>query len=228
MIRRAWNQAHVPSATMRLVSQYLPLESTPVSGETDDEPSPGTIAYYLQSIGGPRGLAQLYLEAGLLHLEGAAATLLAASYSTLSSIRIPIQSQIGEGGTEAWKRDREAAAKFFERARTIAPGLDIPAIPVEEAMELEMPTLILASSAPDSVRSKESQYEDSETEIPMVRRRRKKEEQVVLEKTNGDLEDTDNTWYLYIPGLIGAGTALLVFGIVGALSFSWSRRSQSS
>uniref|UniRef100_A0A8H7XYQ4 CS domain-containing protein n=1 Tax=Psilocybe cubensis TaxID=181762 RepID=A0A8H7XYQ4_PSICU len=226
---RSWKQAHVPSATMRLVSHYLPLESTEEIVEPVGKPAPGSTAYYLHSIGGYRGLAQLYLEAGLLHLEGAASTLLAASYSTLASIRIPIQAQIGEGGTEAWKRDREAAAEFFERARTLYPILDIPALPSDAGLELEMPIMHLTPSAPDSIQSKESHYEDSETEIPVVRRRRKREEEIVLEKPNTDMDDYDNTWYLYIPGIIGAGTALLVVGIVGALSFSnWSRRSQSS
>lgn len=38
-------------------------------------------------------------------------------------------------------------------------------------------------------------------------------------------EDDDNTWYLYLPGLVGAGTALLV---VGFLSFSSWRKGQGS
>ena len=225
---RAWQQAHVPSATMRLVSHFLPLEAMESTAAFSDIHT-GSLEYYFKSIGGSRGLAQLYLEAGLLHLEGAAATLLASSYSSLSSIRIPLHSQIGEGGTEAWRRDRQSAAQFFDRARVLYPMLDIPALPAEEALELEMPTVNLAASAPDSVHTKESISADSEPEAPIVRRRRKKEEQPLFEKTNTDLDGMDNTWYLYIPGIIGAGTALLVVGIVGALSFStWSRRSQGS
>ena len=227
--RRAWKQAHVPSATMRLVGHYLPLDLTQDAVEAEDKSSPETLAYYVNAIGGPRGLAQLYLEAGLLHLEGAASTLLAASYSSLSSIRIPLQGQIGEGGTEAWKKDREAAARFFERAHVLHPSLDIPSLPAEDAIELEMPTMQISSPTSETLESKESYYEDSETEMPLIRRRGKKEEQTVLGKTNSNLDDVDNTWYLYIPGIIGAGTALLVVGIVGALSFStWSRRNQSS
>ncbi|KAF8899945.1 hypothetical protein CPB84DRAFT_1709359 [Gymnopilus junonius] len=226
---RAWQQAHVPSATMRLVSHYVPLDSTLDAVEVKEDPSVQMVAYYLKAIGGSRNLAQLYLEAGLLHLEGAATTLLSASYSSLSSIRIPLQAQIGEGGTEAWKRDREAAAQFFERARALYPSLDIPALPTEDAIELEMPTMHISSSVSETLELKESYYEDSEAETPMIRRRGKKPEQTVLEKANSDLDDMDSTWYLYIPGIIGAGTALLVVGIVGALSFStWSRRNQSS
>jgi hypothetical protein len=219
---------------MRLVSHYLPLDATSVFHETTEveiAEIPESLKYYYKSVGGPRGLAQLYLEAGLLHLEGAASTLLAASYSSLSSIRIPLHAQIGEGGTEAWKRDREAAAKFFERARVLYPTLDIPALPVEGAIELEMPTMHLPTSTPESEQSKESYEPDSEPETPIVRRRRKKEEEPPVEAKvrKTDLDDYDSAWYLYIPGIIGAGTALLVVGIVGALSFStWSRRNQGS
>jgi len=227
-IRRAWHLAHVPSATMRLVFHYLPIDLAIDSSGTSARPPPGSTAYYLKSIGGSRGLAQLYLEAGLLHLEGAASTLLASSYSSLSSIRIPLQAQMGEGGTNEWKRDREAAAKYFERSRALCPSIDIPSIPSDQ-IELEMPIMQLVTSSTDNVQSKESLHVGSETDQPVVRRRKRREEQELLEKTNTELDDMENTWYLYIPGIIGAGTALLVVGIVGALSFStWSRRSQSS
>ena len=199
-------------------------------GLNTDNQAKGTTGYYLKCVGGSRGLAQLYLEAGLLHLEGAASTLLASSYSSLSSIRMPLHSQISEGGAEAWRRDREAAGHFFEQARVLQPNLDIPALPAEgELVELEMPSMHLAPSAPDSIQSKESVYTDSEPEGPATRRRRKKAEQTLLDKTSAGLDNMENAWYLYIPGIIGAGTALLVVGIVGALSFStWSRRNQGS
>ncbi|KXN91732.1 hypothetical protein AN958_12584 [Leucoagaricus sp. SymC.cos] len=211
---RAWHQAHIPSATMRLVSHYLPLSGSYEFVSLPEEPTPrGTTPYFLQCIGGSRGLAQLYLEAGLLHLEGAASTLLSSSYSSLSSIRVPLQSQAGESGTEAWKRDREAASKYFDRARSLQPELDIPALPQEGdlrgigGVELEMPSLDLGV------------------------RKKAKEEQMAASvvKTPQDVDDVDGAWYYYIPGLVGAGTALLVVGVVGALSFStWSRRNQGS
>jgi hypothetical protein len=214
---------------MRLVSYYLPLNST-LSLVVPAEQAPrGTMAYYLQCIGGSRGLAQLYLQAGLLHLEGAATTLL-SSFSSLSSIRLPLHSQVGEGGAEAWKQDREAAARYFERARTLQPSLEIPVlphetIPIHGSEELEMPLLELGTSAPGSARSGESRQTDPDT--PVVRRRRKKEEMTLFDNHVDD--DVDNTWYLYIPGLVGAGTALLAVGIIGVLSFStWSRRNQGS
>lgn len=215
---------------MRLVSHYLPLQVATTLPQNIENQTRGTTGYYLKCVGGSRGLAQLYLEAGLLHLEGAASTLLASSYSSLSSIRMPLHSQIGEGGAEAWRRDREAASHFFEQARVLQPNLDIPALPAEDELGLEMPSIHLAPSVPDSIQSKESVYTDSEPELPVTtRRRRKKEEQTLLDKTSAGLDDIENAWYLYIPGIIGAGTALLVVGVVGALSFStWSRRNQGS
>ena len=221
----------MPSATMRLVSHYLPPDQvTPtVLLEMSEKPIRGTFVYYVKSIGGARGLAQLYLEAGLLHLEGAASTLLAASYSSLSSIRIPLHAQIGEGGAAAWRRDREAAAKFFDSARALYPSLDIPALPAEGELELEMPTMNLVHPASDTEPSKEEFLTDSEPDA--VRRRRKalEKEQALLNKSKAGLDDMEGPWYLYVPGIIGAGTALLVVGIVGALSFStWSRRNQGS
>jgi thiamine pyrophosphokinase len=83
----------------------------------------------------------------------------------------------------------------------------------------------LGTSAPGSARSGESRQTDPD--IPVVRRRRKKQELTLFD--DHVVEDVDNTWYLYIPGLVGAGTALLAVGIIGVLSFStWSRRNQGS
>lgn len=217
---------------MRLVSHYLPSDQITSNEllELPEKPVRGTTAYYVKSIGGARGLAQLYLEAGLLHLEGAASTLLSASYSSLSSIRIPLHAQIGEGGAAAWRRDREAAAKFFDSARTLYPGLDIPVLSSEGELELEMPTMNVGHAVSESEPSKEEFLTDSEPD-PSLRRRRKALEkgQALLGKGKAGLEEMEDPWYLYVPGIIGAGTALLVVGIVGALSFStWSRRSQGS
>ena len=202
--------------------------------DANEEKQRGTMSYYLQCIGGPPGLAQLFLEAGLLHLEGAASVLLSASYSTLSSIRVPPPPQPGEGGAEAWKRDREMASRYFDRARTLHPELDVPFIPDDgtgqavlgSTHELEMPSIEIHPSAPESVYSgKESAYSEQET---MIRRRRqKKEELIFLDEVKGK-EDIDNAWYLYVPSLVGAGTALLVVGVIGALSFSSWRRNQGS
>lgn len=214
----------MPSATVRLTTHYLPSQTAFEFTEPDENVPHGTTTYYLQCIGGPAGLAQLYLEAGLLHLEGAAKPLLSSSYSTLSSIRMPPQNPLGGDGNEAWRHDREAAGQYFERARTLQPGLEVPLLPPESTPELEMPSLEIQPSAPSSAYSGDSHPDTG------VRRRRKKGEITLLDdvKTDVKTDDSDSSWYLYVPGLVGAGTALLVVGVVGALSFSTWRRNQGS
>lgn len=211
---------------MRLVTHYLPLHATFDAEENDTEPQPGTSGYYYHRIGRATGLARLYLRAGTLYLEGAAMMLLSSSYSALSSIRasqLPQSSQYGEGGIEAWKRDREAARKYFDRSRSLCPDLDVPVLPPETAdeellhspPELMMPSIEIYSAPSRSV---------SVHSAAQVRKRKTgktKTEEVAVVRDTG--EDESNTWLLYIPGLVGAGTALLV---VGALSLSSWRRSQ--
>ena len=231
--RRAWLQAHLPSATMRLVSHYVPLHSLPepVPTPSEDATEQGQTAYCIQSLGGPPGIAQLYLEAGLLHLEGAASMLLTSSYSPLSSIRLPSQSQYfppSEGGsTAAWKRDREAARRYFDKARLLCPTLEVPALPAEdegsadddEATELglRMPSVDLnVPSEANQPRRRHTQREGSQN----------KQVVEVPQRSRGT-EDLDGAWYLYVPGLVGAGTALLVVGVIGALSLSTWRKNQS-
>ncbi|KAJ6505952.1 hypothetical protein DFH09DRAFT_1200697 [Mycena vulgaris] len=219
---RAWHQAHTPSATMKLVSHYLPLHATVDLAESEKPVTRGSTSYYAHCMGGSTGLAQLYLEAGMLHLEGAASALLTSSSSSLSSLRVVLPTPSGEGGTDAWKRDREAAGKYFERARLLQPSLDVPVLPPPDtplsrnpSEQLEMPTIELHSS----------QYSSE----PARRRRKLKEETTLFDNREAKLDDLDNTWYLYVPGLVGAGTALLVVGVISALSFStWSRRNQGS
>ena len=83
--------------------------------------------------------------------------------------------------------------------------------------KLQMPTIDVLST---------EKMEDSQ-----VRRRRRREaasgaasSASVVEERPPAIEE-DNTWYLYLPGLVGAGTALLV---VGLLSFSSWRKGQAS
>ena len=204
---------------MKLVSHYLPhtLKHDPKDFSNKKPADRGTTRYYVQCIGGKRGLAQLYLEAGMLHLDGAASTLLSSSYSSLSSIRIPATSQLTEGGSALWKRDREAAGQYFDRAREIAPDLDIPVLPPNNPHlgdELEMPCI-------------ELQVEAAVPNIDALRRRRRRDEKALLNDAS-KVNDIDGAWYVYLPGIIGAGTALVVVGVIGALSFGWSRRNQSA
>lgn len=229
---RAWHQAHLPTATMKLVTNYLPLQTASSALKEAEENTRGTLSYHVQCIGGIGGLAQLFLEAGLLHLEGAANVLLSASYSTLSSIRVPPQPQLENGG-EAWKRDRDAASRYFDRARALNPNLDIPVISDEDSgqagpPELEMPSLEIHPPAPESVYSGEdSLYSEQEIVIRRRRPQQKKDEVIFIDDVKGR-DDIDNAWYLYVPSLVGAGTALLVVGVIGALSFSSWRRNQGS
>jgi hypothetical protein len=218
---------------MRLVNHYVPLRSVPdfLTSSSEEDAERGRTSYYIQSLGGSPGLAQLYLEAGLLHLEGAAFMLLTNSYSPLSSIRLPSQSQYisnpSEGGsTAAWKRDREAARRYFEQAQILCPTLEVPALPAEddespddEATELglRMPSVNLRTSPEDDqLHRRHTQKEGAQNrevvDIPQRARR---------------TDDLDGAWYLYVPGLVGAGTALLVVGVIGALSFSSWRKNQS-
>ncbi|KAI9458078.1 hypothetical protein HD554DRAFT_2140872 [Boletus coccyginus] len=229
---RAWHQAHLPFATMKLVAHYLPLHIPLNMIDADEEQQFGTMTYYLQCIGGPPGLAQLFLEAGLLHLEGAA-SVLSASSSTTSSIRIPPLPRPGEGGTQARNRDREMASRYFDRARAFHPGLDVPRIPdndISQAAlgnthELEMPELEMPienqPSALESVYSGEDSLY-SEQQMLVHRRRKKKEELVLLDEVK-EKEDIENAWHLDVPSLVGVGTALLVAGVIGALRLSWRR-----
>ena len=220
---------------MRLVSHYVPLNSLPdpLPASSEASADQGRTPYYIQSLGGPPGLAQLYLEAGLLHLEGAASMLLTSSYSPLSSIRLPSQSQYldaPEGGsTAAWKRDREAARRYFDSAHVLCPTLEVPVLPVEdeeslddddEATELglRMPSVDLrAPSSEDN----QPRRRDTQKEAPFSK------DVVDIPQRARRTDDLDGAWYVYVPGLVGAGTALLVVGVIGALSFSSWRRNQN-
>ncbi|KDQ57175.1 hypothetical protein JAAARDRAFT_178758 [Jaapia argillacea MUCL 33604] len=239
---RAWYQARVPSAILRLVTHFVPVQLSLPQPDIPEFPARGTPAYYIQCLGGPSGLAQLYLEAGLLHLEGSASALLSSSYSALSSIRMSNQplhtSHYGESSTDAWRRDREAAKRCFDRARVLNPDLDVPVLPLEfddlrtsgvaEASVLRMPSIDVASPRDPISESISEKLEQAGIETVQPRRRRKRESITIMDEPPTADEDEDSAWYLYVPGLVGAGTALLVVGFIGALSLSSWRKNQSS
>jgi len=145
---------------------------------------------------------------------------------------MPDKSPLSQNEGDEWRQDREAASKYFKRAKILQPSLEVPSLPSHDdgllqsaAEELEMPSIELQPSAPESV------VGDPHTEVdpPGMRRRRKKEELIMLRDRGIKAQNNiDNAWYLYLPGLVGAGTALLVVGVVGALSFSTWRRNQGS
>ncbi|KIP05020.1 hypothetical protein PHLGIDRAFT_129136 [Phlebiopsis gigantea 11061_1 CR5-6] len=277
---RAWHQAHVPSATIRLACHYLPLHAVPpellsASVQTPSTPtncrqttlspdttpntshvtppyiesiSPmkGTMSYYLDRIGGPSNLAILYLESGLLYLEGSAASLLASSYSGLSSLRTPLaashlSAHPDHGGSDAWNSDQAHARRFFNRARELRPALDVPLLPASnpssepESGDNESPVLG-SDHETAQTRTRLPAVEVDETSEKKPRRRRRRDTVVgddlaASVTSRSAVEDPldgpgeDNTWYLYLPGLVGAGTALLV---VGFLSFSSWRKGQGN
>lgn len=147
-----------------------------------------------------------------------------------------------ESSTQAWKRDREEARKYFERARQLDPSMDVPFVPPEvdirvrdwrsqpssgqrDGHELQMPSIDVEQGGtvrPDTSRAIEVEPKPEST--VRLRRRRQQASEAMLERAG---EDEDNTWYLYLPGLIGAGTALLVVSVVGALSLHSWRKSQN-
>ncbi|KAH9936067.1 hypothetical protein B0H21DRAFT_833840 [Amylocystis lapponica] len=269
---RAWHQGRIPSATIRLVTHYLPVQTiypdlasptpspipasasssqtevadppavpdpptpdsttpVPVTATTPPlPPTPGTPAYYLNRIGGAPGLAQLFLAAGLLHLEGTATPLLSSAYAGLSSLRAPAPPHSSTGSTDAWRRDRDAARRYFERARLLVPALDVPLLPLDADSDADSGA---ESGDRRSTASGEAHAPPPDSEVRRARappRRRKKEARELSSSFVGGYragagEEDDRTWYLYIPGLVGAGTALLV---VGFLSFSSWRKSQGS
>lgn len=250
------NPSAAPDGTPTHSPDSTPIPSSAPAAYTNpgDTPLRGTISYYLNRIGSTEALGQLYLEAGMLYLEGSAPSLLTLSSPGLSSLRTPtlahpqpfFRSSLldphasGSGhtdqpGNEQWNYDQAHARRFFARARELHPTVDVPLLPAShsgsepdshdspvasgESAEhrLRMPTVEVHSADADQDEVREKQ----------VRRRRRKNEDtssvsaVGEEYGGGD----DNMWYLYLPGLVGAGTALLV---VGFLSFSSWRKGQGS
>lgn len=258
--RRSWYYLHTPFSTMRLTAHFIPVTtvlpaanlSPPSQSPSSPPPSPrrGTAEYYLQCLGGTSGLAQLFLEAGLAHVDGIASKMLSSSYSPLNSIRrseLPSVHSRPESSTQIWKRDRACARTYFERARRLAPQMDsiIPYLPEEtdlrvvdrpnragtrkqedvQGPELQMPSIYVDEGK--TIRPEGSPSgagEELKTDSTVrLRRRREQASEALLEQTKAD-DVEDSTWYLYLPGLVGAGTALLVVSVVGALSFhSWRK-----
>lgn len=217
--------------------------------DTPDSPATASTSYYLEGVGGLEGLAQLYLDAGLLYLEGAATALMSPSHTALSSIRTVESQRMAGGGTAAWRRDRDIARRYFDKARALSPILDVPLLSVEgddlsprrqtsssressSEQQLRMPSIdIHASNA--RLGADLSSTQKIELESTLRPRKRRKDdasgEDSMIQQARAndtDQDDDDNAWYLYLPGLIGAGTALLVVGVVSALSFSSWRKQQ--
>lgn len=229
---------------MRLVAYYFPLTAvfdpspTPTS-ETYTTLTKGTAAHHYHCVGGGSGLARLYVEAGSLYLEGAAAILLSSTYSALSSIRSSTSTVQAEGGIVGWRRDRDFARKYFERAGTLDPSLEVSVVPPEigdelgSGTELLMPSIEIKNAAGTKCgRTGGSTANKTRGRTgTMMGKGREMEESEVLASSmvkesstmSAGHEDVDSPWYLIIPGLVGAGTALLVVTAIGLSSW---RRSQ--
>lgn len=241
---RAYYHARHPSAVMRLVAYYFPL-TTPLDPPATPTPETfstlvkGTAAYQHHCIGGSIGLARLYVEAGSLYLEGAADLLLSSTYSALSSIRSSTSTVQADGGIAGWKRDRDFARQYFEQARTLDPDLDVPVVPPEIGEEsgsgtellmpsIEIKTVVRSKGTSDGGNAKSKTRRRTGT--VKVRGKGVDESEILpsnIMKESSTMstgyEDVDSPWYLIIPGLVGAGTALLVVTAIGLSSW---RRSQ--
>lgn len=239
---------HYLPATTILPSPTLLSTSPPTSPTL---PRRGTVEYYVHCIGGTTALAQLFIEAGFAHLDGIATKLLTTDYSPVDSLReskTPAPAQRVESSTTIWKRDRMSARTYFERARKLAPNMDgtIPYLPEETDLrgvdrpgradpfdpfaelserateqELQMPSIYVEQSR--TIRSDSGKEEVKPDSTVRMRKRRQQASNSLFDQA-GSNEEEDSTWYLYLPGLVGAGTALLVVSVVGALSFqSWRK-----
>lgn len=210
------------------MTHYIPLQAS-TSVSSTETITRGTLSYYVDRLGGVSGQAQLYLEAGLLHLEGTASLLMSSSSTALSSLRStePCYAlALRESGTEGWCRDREAARRYFERAKLLDPTVDVPVLPseVDEGTIEKGRKGIEVRSTPPSISgaSKASSQKDiqEKDEAPANPKRRRKDG-----LGESMLEDLDNdVWYLYLPGVVGA---VIAVGIVGALSLTSWRKSQA-
>jgi len=222
-------------------------------------PVRGSREYYIRSIGSSQALAQLYLEAGMIHLEGSASVMLLSSSSSLSlsSIRLPSvpgssnsppqawsarNGASGAGGRDGWLRDQQHAKQCFDAARALWPAIDVPTITLADAdqptpsqdapstsasgLGLQMPQVdvLTASATSEKPRRRHKPAADSDSKTEKMSPARATT--TSMTSLRDTLED-DHGWVLYIPGLIGAGTALVAVAVVGALSFSTWRKNQS-
>lgn len=204
---RAWRQARPPQATMRLSHSFLPPQSS--------QEDAGSMDYYVGCIGGEQGLAQLYLEAGMLHMEGVASAASLFATSGLASVRLAESHSNSHHATSwEWNKDQEAARLFFERAQALDPTIQPPTLPLAPISHLKMPELDIANPGGDLASHVSSSSPPTKNQVPIPRRRRKNELFYLK-------DDADDSWYLYVPGLIGAGTAILVVCALGLTS--WRR-----
>ncbi|KAG8906388.1 hypothetical protein FRB99_006983 [Tulasnella sp. 403] len=204
---RAWLQEQHPVAAMKLATVYLPLHTTPQRSAVIPEERGYPI--YLQRLGGNQELAKLYRQAGILYLEGLGPSL-SASTSMLS--HSPFSLGDLEHGTIG--ADPETAQRYFRRARVLDPSIELPDLPMRSGREVlgDSGTPFVMPSM--GVEISTATLKDGESSRERKERRRR-------DDTAWNLVDDREEWSsLYLPGIVGAGLAI---GIVGIMSVSWWR-----
>lgn len=163
---------------------------------------------YLRRIGGNPSLAKLYWVVGNVFMQGLGPAL-SGSTSTISNSPFSLHDAAASVGSNL--PDVETARRYFRRARVLDPSLDIP----EPTDDKDVLRLVMPSMDLDPGQSATTVLKD-ETMIGSARleRRRRRERR---------LSDDEGQWsYLYLPGLVGAGLAI---GVVGIMSATWWRSS---
>ncbi|KAG9039890.1 hypothetical protein FRB95_004362 [Tulasnella sp. JGI-2019a] len=202
---RAWLANKDPVAAIKLASIYLPLHTTPQRSTM--VPSEHSYSRYLRRVGGNVGLAKLYRTVGIIYMQGLGASI-SGSTSTLSNspFSLSLHGEHGNNGNSS-PADVDTAQRYFRRARVLDPAIELPE-KLGEDLRLVMPMIDVDGSA---TTIKEGPLAGSG--IQSGNRRRKRQDRY--------LDDDQDQWsYLYLPGLVGAGLAI---GVVGIMSASWWR-----
>jgi hypothetical protein len=148
----------------------------------------------------------------------------------------------------AWRRDRQAARLFFDRARAFRPGMEVPFLPTDDDgpgaigldTSLKMPTIDLSASTSSSLSEEETVLH------PRPRGRRRREaaveeakEAALLKAGLGAMEKVsarasayrdeldEQSWLYHVPSILGTGTAIVAVAVIGALSFSTWRKNHN-
>lgn len=174
-------------------------------------PSESGYTDYLRRIGGNPELAKIYLEVGVLYMEGLGSTL-ASSTTTLA--HAPFALGLSEFGPGAAGSDPDMAQRYFRRARSLDPTIEVPDLrSMREPLagvDLVMPSLDVEKSTGTI----KDEYGSETSMISEGGRKRK------VRRKSLDWDEKEEWSALYLPGLLGAGLAI---GIVGVMSVSWWR-----
>lgn len=161
---------------------------------------------YIRRLGGFKGLAELYKEAGAIYLQGIANLIRHSSHSRLDSIRV--HSSIPSGPQLTSKFDLDMTARYFEHAQFYNPSMVLPPIPADIdtpiSTNAESPALEMPAAKRDNV--------DSVRWSPYV----------------DEALQADESWIWSMSSLLGTGAAIVAVMAVGFLSVNTWRKNQSS